>query len=303
MNQLSLERRAAIVKCLVDGNSIRATCRITGASKNTVVKLLVDLGEMCSIYQNHVLRNLPAKRVQCDEIWSFVGAKQKQVNAGARGDGDVYTWTAMDADSKLMICWLVGRRSPQAAREFVGDLSERLANRVQITTDGYGPYVSAVDRAFGWGGADFAQLVKVYATAASGAGDSNVTARRYSPGICIGAEKTWVIGDPDLWHISTSYVERQNLTMRMGMRRFTRLTNAFSKKVANHAHAVALHFMHYNFCQPHATLTKNHARHYPTTPAMASGVADHVWTVEEVCALLDATRLIGQESGQSGLLR
>jgi IS1 family transposase len=300
MTQLSLERRAAIVRCLVDGNSIRATCRITGASKNTVVKLLVDLGDMCSIYQNHVLRNLPAKRVQCDEIWSFVGARQKRVNAGARGDGDVYTWTAMDADSKLMICWLVGRRSPQAAREFVADLSERLANRVQITTDGYGPYVNAVDRAFGWAGADFAQLVKIYATAGH---ESNVTARRYSPGICIGAEKTWVMGDPDMDHVSTSYVERQNLTMRMGMRRFTRLTNAFSKKVENHAHAVALHFMHYNFCRPHQSLTQAHPRRYPTTPAMAAGVADRVWTVEEVCALLDPARLVGQESGQVGLLR
>jgi IS1 family transposase len=260
-------------------------------------------GEVCSIYQNHVLRNLPVNRVQCDEIWSFVGAKQKQVNAGARGDGDVYTWTAMDADSKLMISWLVGRRSPQAAREFVADLSGRLANRVQITTDGYGPYLSAVERAFGWAGADFAQLVKIYAAPPGGSQDSNLTARRYSPGVCIGAEKTWVMGDPDMDHVSTSYIERQNLTMRMGMRRFTRLTNAFSKKVENHAHSVALHFMHYNFCRAHTTLTRNHPRRYPTTPAMAAGVADRVWTVEEVCALLDPARPVGQELGRIGLLR
>jgi IS1 family transposase len=291
MNQLSVERRAKVVRCLVEGNSIRATSRLTGASRTTVLSLLVDLGDLCRVYQDHVLRNLRTTRVQCDEIWSFVGAKQKQVNAGAKGDGDVYTWTAMDADSKLMVCWLVGRRSPQAAREFIVDLHGRLANRVQITTDGYGPYVSAIERTFGWAGADFAQLVKIYAS--QGGQDSNATARRYSPGVCIGADKTWVMGDPDPDHVSTSYVERSNLTMRMGMRRFTRLTNAFSKKVANHAYAVDIHMMHYNFCRPHMTLTKSHPLHYPTTPAMAAGIADHVWGLEEVCALLDPARLLG----------
>jgi IS1 family transposase len=284
VNQLSLDRRAQIVRCLVDGNSIRATCRITGASKNTVIKLLVDLGEVCSIYQDHKLRNLPTKRVQCDEIWSFVGAKQMKVNAGAAGEGDVYTWTAMDADSKLMICWLVGRRSGRAADAFVMDLRKRLAGRVQLSTDGYSHYLGAVERAFGWGGTDYAMVLKQYA---SGGGQG-----KYTPPVVVGVEKAWVMGNPDPDHVSTSYVERSNLTMRMGMRRFTRLTNAFSRKVENHAHAVALHFMHYNFCRAHTTLTQAHPKHYPTTPAMAAGLTDHVWTVEEVCALLDPTRLL-----------
>jgi IS1 family transposase len=285
MNQLSVERRAAIVLALAEGNSIRATCRMTGAAKNTVLKLLADLGEMCSVYQDHVLRNLKATRVQCDEIWSFVGAKQRQVNAGARGDGDVYTWTAMDADSKLMFCWLVGRRSQESATAFMADVASRLANRVQLTTDGYSFYRSATERAFGWNGVDYAMLVKIYKGIAAGDG-------RYSPAVCVGAEKKWVMGRPNFDEVSTSYVERQNLTMRMGMRRFTRLTNAFSKKMANHAHAVALHFMHYNFCRAHTTLTAAQSRHYPTTPAMASGLTDHVWTVEEMCELLDPARLL-----------
>jgi IS1 family transposase len=187
MNQLSLERRAAIVRALVEGNSIRATCRMTGASKNTVTKLLVDLGEVCSIYQNHVLRNLPTKRVQCDEIWSFVGAKQKHVNAGARGDGDVYTWTAMDADSKLMITWLVGRRSGAAAHDFMADLAPRLANRVQLSTDGYHHYLGATEKAFGWNGVDYGMVMKKYAAEGTG---------RYSPPVCVGADKEWVMGIP-----------------------------------------------------------------------------------------------------------
>ena len=282
MNQLSVERRAAIVRCLVDGNSIRATCRITGAAKNTVLKLLVDLGEMCSLYQSHVLRGLPAKRIQCDEIWSFVGAKARNVKAGAQGDGDIYTWTAQDADTKLMISWLVGRRSQEAGRAFMLDLAGRVTGRPQLTTDGHNAYVAAVDEAFGWR-VDYAMLVKVYANTPD-------YQSKYSPPVCVGADKVPQWGDPDPDHISTSYVERANLTMRMGMRRFTRLTNAFSRKVANHAHAVALHFMHYNFCRPHTSLTQAHPRHYPTTPAMAAGLADHVWTVEEVCALLDPSR-------------
>ena len=282
MNQLSLKRRAAIVRCLVDGNSIRATCRITGASKNTVTKLLVDLGEMCALHQDHVIRNVPAKRVQCDEIWSFVGAKMRAIKAGAKGDGDVYTWTAMDADSKLMICWLVGRRDYKAGREFVADLQARLANRVQLTSDGHAAYPGAIDAAFG-SAVDYGMLVKIYA-------GERANDTKYSPPVCIGAEKIIHWGNPDPDHISTSFVERSNLTMRMGMRRFTRLTNAFSKKVANHAHAVALHFMHYNFCRAHTTLTANHPRRYPVTPAMAAGLADRVWTIEDVCALLDPTR-------------
>lgn len=294
MNQLSLARRSVIVKALVEGASIRSICRMTGASKNTVSKLLVELGEVCAIYQDHVLRNLPCERIQCDEIWSFVGAKHKQVLSGAQGAGDVWTWTAMDPDSKLMVCWLVGKRSKAACREFVGDLAGRLAHRVQITTDGYLPYLTVIEEVFGWAGADYAQLVKMYAP--GGGGEKSFAARRYSPGVCIGAEKTWVMGDPDPDQVSTSHVERQNLTMRMGMRRFTRLTNAFSKKVENHAHAVALHFMHYNFCRAHTTLTKAHPNRYPTTPAMAAGVADRLWSVEDICALLDPTRQIASKS-------
>lgn len=291
MNRLSVERRAQIVRCLSEGNSVRATSRLTGASRTTVLSLLVDLGELCRTYQSHVLRGLRATRVECDEIWSFVGAKQKQVLSGAMGAGDVYTYTALDPDSKLMICWLVDRRNPQTTREFISDLHGRLANRVQITTDGYGPYASAVERSFGWNGADFAQLVKIYASTADASG--NATARRYSPGICVGAEKTWIMGDPDLTSISTSLVERSNLTMRMQMRRFTRLTNAFSKKVENHAYAVDIHFMVYNFARHHMTLTKAHPQHYPQTPAMAAGITNHVWSVEEICALLDPSRLLG----------
>ncbi len=285
MNQLSVERRAAIVKCLVDGNSIRATCRITGTAKNTVIRLLVDLGEMCSLYQSHVIRNLPVKRIQCDEIWSFVGAKARNVKAGAQGDGDIWTFTALDADTKLMLSLLVGRRSQEAAVAFMDDLASRVTGRPQLTTDGHNAYPEAVDHGFGWR-VDYAMLVKVYANAVD-------YQSKYSPPVCIGADKIPQWGDPDPDHISTSYVERSNLTMRMGMRRFTRLTNAFSKKVANHAHAVSLHFMHYNFCRPHSTLTAAHPRHYPQTPAMAARLTDHVWTVEEVCALLDPTRKLG----------
>jgi IS1 family transposase len=301
MYQLSLERRAAIVKALVDGASIRATCRMTGASKNTVTKLLVELGEVCSIYQHHVLRNLNCKRIQCDEIWSFVGAKHKNVLSGAQGAGDVWTWTAMDPDSKLMVSWFVGNRSLRSARTFIEDLAGRLANRVQITTDGLRFYRSAIEGAFGWNGTDFAQLIKIFAHTGKG---SSEQARRYSPGVCIGAEKQWVMGDPDPDHVSTSMVERSNLTMRMGMRRFTRLTNAFSKKIENHAHAVALHLMHYNFCRAHTTLTQAHPNRYPTTPAMAAGIADRVWSVEDICALLDPTLKLGaRENGPFSTLR
>jgi IS1 family transposase len=284
MNQLSTERRAAVVRCLVEGNSIRATCRMTGAAKGTALKLLVQLGEVCALYQSHKLRGLRCRRIQVDEIWSFVGAKQKTVKAGAKGAGDVWTWTALDADTKLIVSWLVGPRTAPMAHDFMQDLSRRLAHRVQLTTDGFRAYVDAVDGAFGID-VDYGMLVKVY-------GEHTHTAGRYSPPECIGAFKCPQTGNPDPDYVSTSYVERQNLTMRMGMRRFTRLTNGFSKKVENHAHAVALHFMHYNFCRPHQTLTESHPRHYPTTPAMAAGLADHVWSVEEVCALLDPARLL-----------
>jgi IS1 family transposase len=284
MNQLSLSRRAAVLCCLVEGNSMRSTVRLTGASFNTVAKLLVEAGEMCAIYQHHVLRNIPARRIQCDEIWSFIGAKEKNLPKDQpRGErGDTWTWTAMDADSKLIVSWLVGTRRKGAAEEFIGDLHSRLANRVQLTTDGHNAYLYAVDRIFG-ASVDFAQLVKIYQRAPS---------IRYSPPICVGAEKIIQWGSPDPDHISTSFVERQNLTMRMSMRRFTRLTNAFSRKLENHKAAVELHMMHYNWCRPHTTLTRANPRRYPTTPAMTAGLTDHVWTLEEVCSLLDPERLL-----------
>ncbi len=278
MNRLSTERRAAVIRCLVEGNSVRSTSRLTKTAINTVIKLSLDLGEMCAVYQHHTIRNVPAKRVQCDEIWSFVGAKKKSVKAGAKGHGDVWTWTAMDADSKLMVSWLVGTRRRGQAVEFLDDLQGRLAGRVQLTTDGHNAYLDAVDQTFGRD-VDYAQLVKLYASVPS--------AGRYSPPVCVGAEKIVQWGAPDPDHVSTSYVERHNLTMRMGMRRFTRLTNGFSKKMENHMAAVEIHFMHYNWCRPHTTLTQAHPRHYPTTPAMASGLTDHVWSVEKVCAMLE----------------
>jgi IS1 family transposase len=289
MNQLSVERRAAIIRALVEGNSARAAARLTGTSRTTVLSLLVELGEMCRVYQDHKLRNLPCKRIQADEVWSFAGAKEKQVKAGASGVGDVWTWTAICADTKLMVSWLVGTRGSHAARRFMADLQSRLANRVQLTTDGHSAYLDVVDRAFGRD-VDYAMLVKIYQ---SPLGDRG----RYSPPVCIGAEKSCVTGDPDPDHVSTSFVERTNLTLRMGNRRFTRLTNAFSRKVEHHAYSVDIHFMHYNFCRPHTTLTKAHPLHYPTTPAMAAGIADHVWSLEEVCALLDPSRLVAAQPG------
>src|SRR5215210_7980694 len=278
MNQLSPQRRAQIVRALCEGNSIRSTSRMTGAAVNTVVNLLVDLGSACSEYQDRSMRNLPCKRLQCDEIWSFCYAKEKNVPLelqGQFGYGDVWTWTAIDAQTKLVPCWLVGERSGADARVFIDDLAGRLANRVQLTTDGHKPYLEAVEDAFG-ADIDYAQLVKLYGAEAG-------SERRYSPAVCIGAEPRRVQGNLDPAHISTSYVERQNLSMRMGMRRFTRLTNAFSKKLENHEHAIALYFMHYNYARPYTTLSKR----YPTTPAMASGLTDRVWTALDIVALLD----------------
>jgi IS1 family transposase len=282
MNRLSTEKRTQIVGCLVEGMSIRATVRVTGAAKNTVTKLLVELGQACSEYQDRSLRGLSCKRIECDEIWSFVGAKAKHVQPGHPADyGDWWTWTAIDADTKLVPAWYVGARTANDAVEFMTDLAERLDNRVQLTTDGLSSYLVAVDRAFE-SGIDYAMLVKIY-------GQDPEPQRRYSPAVCTGTERTVISGDPDPRHVSTSYVERQNLTMRMSMRRFTRLTNAFSKKVENLAAAVSLHFMHYNFARPHKTLTKAR-KGYPTTPAMAASVADHVWTLEEIVGLLDLTK-------------
>lgn len=286
MNQLSTERRSAVVRALVEGNSIRATARLTGTSKTTVLKLLVDLGELCAIYQDKVLRSLPCREIQADEIWSFAGAKQKRVQAGAHGAGDVWTWTAMCAETKLMISWVVGQRDATAARAFMLDLRARLLHpHPHLTTDGHNAYFLAVKAAFGRDGVDYGMLVKVY-------GHDEENTRRYSPAVCIGAVRQRVFGNPDMSRVSTSFVERSNLTMRMGIRRFTRLTNAFSKKVENHAHAVSLHFMYYNFCRPHQTLTKADPSRNPTTPAMAANLSNHVWTVEELCLLLDPRILL-----------
>ncbi|MEX2156341.1 MAG: IS1 family transposase [Gemmatimonadales bacterium] len=282
MNILPLSKQAAILKALTEGASIRATARMVGVSKTTVLRLLVEAGELCAIYQHHKLRNLPCRRIQADEIWAFVGAKQR--NAKRPGDGDIWTFTTMCADTKLMVSWLVGERSLDNTHTFMEDTASRLAHRVQLTTDGHFMYLTAVEDAFGWQGVDYSQLIKHY-SADHGPGG------RYSPPVCTGVERKTIMGHPDPSHVSTSFVERQNLTLRMQARRFTRLTNAFSKKVENHAHAVALHFMVYNFCRSHGTLTKA-AKGVHTTPAMAAGVTDHVWTVEDLVGLLDPEKVL-----------
>jgi IS1 family transposase len=281
MNRLSLEARAAIIRSLVEGNSIRATCRIVGVAKRTVLRLLVEAGEAADRYQQEQLVNLPSKRVQFDEIWSFIGAKAKNVATAKKPTaamGDVWTWTAIDADNKLAISWHVGGRDMFACRSIVYDVAGRVAGRIQITTDGYKLYSAAIEEAFGWNGTDYGKLEKVYKVQPSSG--------RYSPPECIGAKRIAVMGNPDDDHISTSYVERQNLHMRMQSRRFTRLTNAFSRKLENHAAAVSLHFLWYNFGHVHATLTKASGGIH-TTPAMAAGVSDRVWSVEDVVNILE----------------
>jgi IS1 family transposase len=278
MNKLDIKQRARILACLVEGNSIRATVRMTGAAKNTVVKLLADVGLACADYQDRLLKNLPCKRIQCDEIWSFVYAKAKNVpdaKAAPQGAGDAWTWTALCADTKLIVSWLIGGRDGWFAYEFMNDVASRLKHRVQLTTDGHIAYLDAVSTAFG-GQIDYAQLVKIY-----GASRGESPERRYSPANFCGTKVSRVSGDPDSKAISTSFVERQNLTMRMSMRRMTRLTNAFSKKLENLGYAVALHFMFYNFGRIHQTLR--------ITPAMAAGISDHVWELEEIAALADKT--------------
>lgn len=279
MNKLSIERQAQIIKALVEGNSIRATCRMTDTAKGTVTRLLVSVGTACAKYQNEYLRNLVCRRVQCDEIWSFCYSKQKNIpqeKQGEFGVGDVWTWVALDADTKLVPSWLVGLRDAGYAYEFIQDLKERIANRIQLTTDGHKAYLDAVEDAFG-AEIDYAMLVKLYGQEPAGAG-------RYSPPRCTGTATQIVQGNPDVKLISTSYVERQNLTMRMSMRRFTRLTNAFSKKIQNLECAVALHFMYYNFARPHQSLTP--VRSLGVTPAMAAGITDHVWTIGEIAKLV-----------------
>jgi IS1 family transposase len=278
MNKLTRQARAQILHLLCEGQSIRAVTRLTGCSKNTVAKLLVEAGHACAAYQDKHLRNLPCKRVQMDEIWSFVYAKAANVETAkfAPGNaGDVWTWTALCADTKLLISWYLGARDTDAAYSFVGDLRERLANRVQLTSDGHRPYLTAVDAAFG-DDVDYAMLVKIY-------GADPQAEVRYSPAKCLGADKQPKIGNPDAKHISTSYVERSNLTMRMHMRRFTRLTNAFSKKLENHAAAIALHSMYYNFVRIHQTLR--------VTPAMAAGVTPKLWDMSDIVAMLEQWEL------------
>ena len=272
-----------MVAALVEGNGIRATVRMTGVSKNTIAKLLVELGEACADYLDKTIVNLNSKRIQCDEIWSFCYAKEKNVPIEKRGQfgfGDVWTWVGMDADSKLIVSWAVGTRDAGTAYGFIQDLAKRLSNRVQLTTDGHRPYLSAVEDTFG-NDIDYAMLVKLY-------GNDRENETRYSPAECIGAREVVVTGRPDPKHISTSYVERQNLTMRMHMRRFTRLTNAHSKKIENHIASIAIHYMHYNFCRIHESLR--------VTPAMESKIADHVWSIEEMISPLDAKEIELQKS-------
>jgi hypothetical protein len=277
MNRLPVEKRAAILAALVDGNSVRATCRITDTAKATVLKLLVDAGTACLNYQRAHLVNLSCKRIQVDEIWSFVGMKERTkspAHAGIEGLGDTWTFVALDADTKLVPCFAVEtNRGAEVATAFLRNLVGRLANRVQLTTDGHSVYLRAVEDAFGWQKVDYGMLVKIYGQAPEGQ-------VRYSPPVCIGAEASAVMGSPDPAHISTSFVERSNLTLRMSQRRFTRLTNAFSKKLENLRHAVALHFMHYNFARPHMTTR--------ITPAQGAGVDPHLWSIQEIAEMADS---------------
>lgn len=275
MNRLAKEKQVQIVNMLVEGNSLRGISRMTGCSINTVTKLLVDMGRVCERYHNSNVKNLKSTKVQCDEIWSFVYSKEKNVpdelQRWSDGAGDVWTWVSIDADSKLVISWLVADRGMDAACAFMTDVASRLQNQVQLSTDGHNVYPNAVQVAFG-SNIDFAQLIKTY-------GQTSEAQRRYSPAECIATEKRVVSGNPDENHISTSYVERQNLTVRMSVRRFTRLTNAFSKKIENHCYALALHYMHYNFCRIHKSLR--------VTPAMEAGLTDDVWNIGQLVDLLN----------------
>ena len=272
MNRLNTAKRTQVIAALIEGNSINATCRMLGVGKHTVLRLLEDAGCACAAYHEANVRNLRVNRAQCDEVWSFIYAKQKNVTEEqmAEGAGDCWTWTAIDADSKLIISYMLGDRGASTAQAFMQDVASRISNRIQLTTDGHRVYAEAVENAFG-SEIDYAMLVKIY-------GASNDGESRYSPATCIGCRTGVLAGNPDPKYISTSYVERQNLSMRMGMRRFTRLTNGFSKKFENHAHQIALYFFHYNFCRVHTTLR--------VTPAMEAGLTDHVWTLSELCSLL-----------------
>ena len=279
MNKLSAAKRTKILSLLLEGMSMRAVSRIEDVSINTVTKLLVDAGHACAKYHDETVRDVPAARVQCDEIWSFCYAKAKNVlkaKAAPPGAGDVWTWTAIDSDSKMILSYEVGDRSGLTALEFMDDLRSRLAYRVQLTTDGHRVYLDAVEEAFG-ADVDYAQLIKLYGEPLEGRKEGS---RRYSPASCLGALEKRVTGQPDPKAVSTSHVERHNLTMRMGMRRFTRLTNAFSKKIENHLHMLSLYFVHYNFCRIHKSLRM--------APAMASGISKTLRDVEWIVGLIDA---------------
>src|ERR1700722_6401637 len=274
MNAMDTTLRAQVIRCLVAGNSIISPVRMTGGEKNTVVKALVEVSSACSSFRDTAMRDLPCERLQADEAWSFCYAKAKNVkpehfeNGGY--DGDVWTWVAIDADAKLIPSWRIGGRDTDTARDLIEDLASRLANRVELTTDGLSSYLTAVHHSFG-GEIDYAQLHKFYR-------DNSEGQKRYSPAVCTGYKKQDVVGSPDPEHVSTSYIERQNLTMRMSMRRFTRLTNGFSKKVENHEHMLALHYMYYNFARIHQS--------FRVTPAMEAGISNHVWELEEIIALV-----------------
>jgi len=286
MNKLDRKARAQILGMMVEGVSMQSITRLTGVSKNTVAKLLADAGEACIAYHDEHVRNVKAKHVQCDEIWSFCQMKEKNVPKGKRGAfgiGDVYAWTGIDSESKLILSYLVGKRDGRYAKAFIDDLASRLANRVQLTTDGHKAYLNAVEGAFG-ANVDYAMLVKLYGEPAG-----HTTERKYSPNECCGSIKGVVCGNPDEGRISTSHVERQNLSMRMGLRRFTRLTNGFSKKIENHEYALAIYFMHYNFVRIHSSLR--------VSPAMAAGISDKLWSMDDVVALIEAREVPPKKRG------
>ncbi len=280
MNKLTPAKRAAVLTALVEGNSIRSTVRMTGVAKNTVTRLLIEAGTAATEYQDQMIRNVVCRRIQCDEIWSFVYGKDKNISKEIREAspfvvGSIWTWTAIEADSKLMVSWLVGQRNEACAAEFINDLASRIVGKIQMTTDGLKLYINAIEGAFG-GAIDYAMLTKLYGAS----GNDNSAETRYSPGRIKGSETAIMSGDPEKGHISTSYVERANLTMRMGMRRFTRLTNGFSKKFENHCHMISLFMFHYNFIRIHQTIR--------CTPAMAAGITDQLWSMSDLVALIEA---------------